>query len=372
MAHDVHNQHSDDCRTVWRRWAGFLDQELSAEESARVQKHLDICGHCREFVETQTSFNRLMRKSLAAESQTLPENLRVRVLSLLERKSMGQLSEEDEQANRAGQGHGGAHAHAHDHGEPGHTHDHSHPHTHSHGQSPAARAAIAVLGVGLALALFMFFAQRGKNDVLSERVAALEAQARDAKARDAELAGVQKLLQQSKGDRVALELERDEARKQAEQWRHKYDESVLMAEKLQQALSALVAASAAVMAREDAMKPVAELESKWTAMFPQIGAMPHKSGDMDPRLWDVTPIEGEDVLWVVFSRKGDPEVQFTLMTFTEAYLKRHFDGLSGMCETVKDGKTVLAWPNAKDSKVYHALVSTADLKTAREQLQALR
>lgn len=354
MAQEAHNHHPDECRNVWRQWAGFLDKELSAEESARVRTHLERCGHCREFVDSQAAFDRVLRNSLAAKAAAMPDALRSKVLAALEHSKAH------------------THGHEHHHGEPGHVHDHSHPHIHSHGPNLATRAALAVLSVGLALALFLFFAQRGRNEVLNERVTALEAQMREAKGREGEAASLQKQLQQLKLDRATAEFERDEARRQSEEWRRKYDESVLMAEKLQRALSALVAASAAVMERDEAMKPVTELEKKWATMFPRIGAMPHKSGDMDPRLWDVTPIEGEDVLWVVFSKKGDPKSQFTLMTFTEAYLKRHFDGLAGMCETVKDGKTVLAWPNAKDAKVYHALISTADLKTAREQLQALR
>ncbi|MCC6151837.1 MAG: zf-HC2 domain-containing protein [Planctomycetes bacterium] len=421
MAGTEHSEHAAECRNLWQKWAGFLDKELSAEESARVQKHLDACGHCREFFETQSSFNRLLRKSLIAESQELPENLRVKVLSLLERKSMGQLSAEDERANMAApaHGHGALHSHAHDHpssasgqaGEPGHVHDHDHGHTHSHGMSPATRALFAVMLVGLVLVGLLALTQRNRNQLLSEQLAGLEKQVGDAKAREEDMAALQKLLRDAKGERVLAERERDEEREKnkalqkkydesviaaekllrdakgervlAERERDeereknkalqkKYDESVIAAEKLQKALTALVNAGSAVMKLPKDMKPVPELEKKWREMFPQIGEMPHRSGDMDPTLWDVSPIEGEDVLWVVFSKKGDPKTQFTLMTFSEKYVREHFGELKGMAETVKDGMTVCAWPNAKDSRVYHALISTADLKTTREQLQALK
>lgn len=382
MAGTEHSEHAAECRNLWQKWAGFLDKELSAEESARVQKHLDACGHCREFFETQSSFNRLLRKSLIAESQELPENLRVKVLSLLERKSMGQLSAEDERANMAApaHGHGALHSHAHDHpssasgqaGEPGHVHDHDHGHTHSHGMSPATRALFAVMLVGLVLVGLLALTQRNRNQLLSEQVAGLEKQVGDAKARDEDMAALQKLLRDAKGERVLAERERDEEREKNKALQKKYDESVIAAEKLQKALTALVNAGSAVMKLPKDMKPVPELEKKWREMFPQIGEMPHRSGDMDPTLWDVSPIEGEDVLWVVFSKKGDPKTQFTLMTFSEKYVREHFGELKGMAETVKDGMTVCAWPNAKDSRVYHALISTADLKTTREQLQALK
>lgn len=382
MAGTEHSEHAAECRNLWQKWAGFLDKELSAEESARVQKHLDACGHCREFFETQSSFNRLLRKSLIAESQELPENLRVKVLSLLERKSMGQLSAEDERANMAApaHGHGALHSHAHDHpssasgqaGEPGHVHDHDHGHTHSHGMSPATRALFAVMLVGLVLVGLLALTQRNRNQLLSEQVAGLEKQVGDAKARDEDMAALQKLLRDAKGERVLAERERDEEREKNKALQKKYDESVIAAEKLQKALTALVNAGSAVMKLPKDMKPVPELEKKWREMFPQIGEMPHRSGDMDPTLWDVSPIEGEDVLWVVFSKKGDPRTQFTLMTFSEKYVREHFGELKGMAETVKDGMTVCAWPNAKDSRVYHALISTADLNTTREQLQALK
>ncbi len=382
MAGTEHSEHAAECRNLWQKWAGFLDKELSAEESARVQKHLDACGHCREFFETQSSFNRLLRKSLIAESQELPENLRVKVLSLLERKSMGQLSAEDERANMAApaHGHGALHSHAHDHpssasgqaGEPGHVHDHDHGHTHSHGMSPATRALFAVMLVGLVLVGLLALTQRNRNQLLSEQLAGLEKQVGDAKARDEDMAALQKLLRDAKGERVLAERERDEEREKNKALQKKYDESVIAAEKLQKALTALVNAGSAVMKLPKDMKPVPELEKKWREMFPQIGEMPHRSGDMDPTLWDVSPIEGEDVLWVVFSKKGDPKTQFTLMTFSEKYVREHFGELKGMAETVKDGMTVCAWPNAKDSRVYHALISTADLNTTREQLQALK
>jgi Putative zinc-finger len=376
MAENEHPGHPAECRNVWQKWAGFLDKELSAEESARVQKHIDACGHCREFVETQTSFNRLMRKSLAVESQSLPENLRVKVLSLLERKSMGQLSEEDERANLASPTHEHAkshsHDHGHDHGEPGHVHDHSHGHTHSHGMSPASRALIAVMLVGLVLVGLMALSQRSRNQVLSDQVAGLEKQVSDAKSRDDDMASLQRLLRDAKGERVLAERERDEEREKNKALQKKYDETVVNYDKLTRAMNALVNAGHAVMDGEATMKPVPELEKKWRDMFPQIGAMPHTAGDMDPSLWDVTPIEGEDVLWVVFSKKGDPKSKFTLMTFTEKYMREHYGELKGMAETVKDGKATITWQNTKDQKVYHALVSAGDLNTARAQLGALK
>lgn len=372
MAENEHPQHAAECRNVWQKWAGFLDKELSAEESARVQTHLDACGHCREFVETQTSFNRLMRKSLAVESQSLPENLRVKVLSLIERKSMGQLSEEDERANLASPAHEHANSHSHTHGEPGHVHDHDHGHTHSHGMSPATRALFAVMLVGLVLVGFMALSQRNRNQVLSEQVAGLEKQVGDSKSRDEDMASLQKLLRDAKGERVQAERERDEEREKNRALQRKYDETVVNYDKLTRAMNALVNAGHAVMDGEATMKPVPELEKKWRDMFPRVGDMPHKAGDMDPSLWDVSTIEGEDVLWVVFSKKGDPKSKFTLMTFTEKYMREHYGELKGMAETVRDGKATITWQNTKDQKVYHALVSAGDLNTARAQLEALK
>ena len=372
-----------ECKNVWQKWTGFLDKELTPEESARVQKHLDECSHCREFVDTQSQFNRLLRKSLIDEAQEMPEVLRVKVLSLLERKGYGQLTEEEEAASKesvldAGKdrpskspGQAG-HDHGHEHGTPGHVHDHEHGHSHSHGPSPATRAALAVMGVGLVLLFFMFFVQRQKNEDLGSKVATLEKQVGEAQGKARETDDLRVQLRDAKGERALLERERDEEREKNKALQKKYDATVENYDKLSRAMTSIVNAGLAVQEGEKAMKPVPELEKKWRDMFPKIGDMPHRAGDMDPSLWDVTPIEGEDVLWVVFSKKGDPKSKFTLMTFTEKYMKEHFGELNGMAETVKDGKATITWQNSKDQKVYHALVSAGDLDTARRQREALK
>lgn len=376
-----------ECKNVWQKWTGFLDKELTPEESARVQKHLDECSHCREFVDTQSQFNRLLRKSLIDEAQEMPEVLRVKVLSLLERKGYGQLTEEEEAASKesvldAGKdrpskspGQAG-HDHGHEHGTPGHVHDHEHGHSHSHGPSPATRAALAVMGVGLVLLFFMFFVQRGKNDSLSEKLAATEEKLEETRtAFKLSQDNLREMFEVVKGIKLAqdrLVKERDEEREKNKALQKKYDATVENYDKLSRAMTSIVNAGLAVQEGEKAMKPVPELEKKWRDMFPKIGDMPHRAGDMDPSLWDVTPIEGEDVLWVVFSKKGDPKSKFTLMTFTEKYMKEHFGELNGMAETVKDGKATITWQNSKDQKVYHALVSAGDLDTARRQREALK
>lgn len=368
-----------ECKNVWQKWTGFLDKELTPEESVRVQKHLDECSHCREFVDTQSQFNRLLRKSLIDEAQEMPEVLRVKVLSLLERKGYGQLTEEEEAASkesvldagkdRPSKSPGQA---GHEHGTPGHVHDHEHGHSHSHGPSPATRAALAVMGVGLVLLFFMFFVQRQKNEDLGSKVATLEKQVGEAQGKARETDDLRVQLRDAKGERALLERERDEEREKNKALQKKYDATVENYDKLSRAMTSIVNAGLAVQEGEKAMKPVPELEKKWRDMFPKIGDMPHRAGDMDPSLWDVTPIEGEDVLWVVFSKKGDPKSKFTLMTFTEKYMKEHFGELNGMAETVKDGKATITWQNSKDQKVYHALVSAGDLDTARRQLEALK
>lgn len=377
MADNAPEKSPVECKNVWQKWTGFLDKELSPEESARVQKHLDECNHCREFVDTQSQFNRLLRKSLIEDAQEMPEVLRVKVLSLLERKSYGQLSEEEEEANKVSvmdpvHAHKPAHAHGNDHGEPGHVHDHDHVHSHSHGPSPAMRAALAVLIVGVVLLLFMFVVQRKKTDDMAEKVATLEKQVSETQAKTKELDDLRLQLRDSKGERQLAINERDEEREKNKALQKKYDTTVENYDKLTRAMAALVNAGHAVQEGDAEMKPVLELEKKWRDMFPKIGEMPHKAGDMDPSLWAVTAIEGEDVLWVVFSKKGDPKSKFTLMTFTEKYMKEKYGELKGMVETVKDGKATITWQNSKDQKVYHALVSAGDLNTARAQLEALK
>jgi mycothiol system anti-sigma-R factor len=383
MADSAPEKSPVECKNVWQKWTGFLDKELSPEESARVQKHLDECNHCREFVDTQSQFNRLLRKSLIEDAQEMPEVLRVKVLSLLERKGYGQLSAEEEEANKVSvmdPVHARPAAHGHDHpskasgqaGEPGHVHDHDHGHSHSHGPSPATRAALAVLIVGVVLLLFMFVSQRKKTDDMSEKVATLEKQVSETQAKTKELDELRVQLRDAKGEAQLARNERDEERDKNKDLKKKYDETVVNYDKLTRAMTALVNAGHAVMEGDAAMKPVPELEKKWRDMFPKIGDMPHKAGDMDPSLWDVTAIEGEDVLWVVFSKKGDPKSKFTLMTFTEKYMKEKYGELKGMVETVKDGTATITWQNTKDQKVYHALVSAGDLNTARAQLEALK
>lgn len=71
------------CEEAFRRLDDFLDRELSPEEMALVQQHLDVCAGCaREF-----EFERSVLTGVRAKLRQIdvPASLQARIAALMER-----------------------------------------------------------------------------------------------------------------------------------------------------------------------------------------------------------------------------------------------------------------------------------------------
>jgi mycothiol system anti-sigma-R factor len=65
------------CREVAIRLHEFVDRELSPEEVAEVQRHLDACPPCLQMFELEVHMRRLVRRACC---EMAPESLRLRIL----------------------------------------------------------------------------------------------------------------------------------------------------------------------------------------------------------------------------------------------------------------------------------------------------
>lgn len=71
------------CEETFRRMQDFLDRELSPEETALVQEHLDGCGICAEEYLFEASILRRVVRCL--RDTEVPDDLFERVSSALDR-----------------------------------------------------------------------------------------------------------------------------------------------------------------------------------------------------------------------------------------------------------------------------------------------
>jgi mycothiol system anti-sigma-R factor len=65
------------CREVAIRLHEFVDRELSPEEVAEVQRHLDECPPCLQVFQLEVHLRRLVRRACC---EMAPESLRMRIM----------------------------------------------------------------------------------------------------------------------------------------------------------------------------------------------------------------------------------------------------------------------------------------------------
>lgn len=80
--------HEDtDCSEALLRVYEFLDGELGPADCARIQRHLDECGHCLKQYDLDTTLKSLIKRSCGCE--VAPPTLR---MTIMERISMTVIS----------------------------------------------------------------------------------------------------------------------------------------------------------------------------------------------------------------------------------------------------------------------------------------
>jgi anti-sigma factor (TIGR02949 family) len=72
------------CEEAFRRLDDYLDRELSADEMALVNEHLEICAGCAREFSFESSLLRGVRDKL--RQIDLPPSLQARILGVLEGK----------------------------------------------------------------------------------------------------------------------------------------------------------------------------------------------------------------------------------------------------------------------------------------------
>lgn len=72
------------CEEAFRRLDDYLDRELSPDETALVQEHLEICAGCAREFNFEESLLRGVRSKL--RQIELPESLQSRILSVLNKQ----------------------------------------------------------------------------------------------------------------------------------------------------------------------------------------------------------------------------------------------------------------------------------------------
>lgn len=75
------------CAQVFARLADYLDGELSAEEMRLVEHHLELCEVCASEYRFEESVLSVLKQR--ARSDAVPETLRQRVTSMLDRMATG-------------------------------------------------------------------------------------------------------------------------------------------------------------------------------------------------------------------------------------------------------------------------------------------
>ena len=69
------------CTEIQERLELYVDRELSSDEAAEVQAHLDACAPCLRVFHFEGSMRRLVRRAC---SESAPGSLRNRILSGLD------------------------------------------------------------------------------------------------------------------------------------------------------------------------------------------------------------------------------------------------------------------------------------------------
>jgi len=70
-----------DCVEIKARLEQFVDRELSSDEAAEVQAHLDACPPCVHLYHFEVSMRRLVRRACC---ESAPESLREKILEARE------------------------------------------------------------------------------------------------------------------------------------------------------------------------------------------------------------------------------------------------------------------------------------------------
>ncbi len=73
------------CAEVFARLADYLDRELSSEEARAVEEHLEVCEVCAAEFRFEASVISGIKERVRRNA--LPESLRMRVTSMLDRLS---------------------------------------------------------------------------------------------------------------------------------------------------------------------------------------------------------------------------------------------------------------------------------------------
>ena len=66
-----------DCMELQARLEQFVDRELTTDEAAEVQAHLEACPPCVRIYHFEVSMRRLVRRACC---ESAPESLRTRIL----------------------------------------------------------------------------------------------------------------------------------------------------------------------------------------------------------------------------------------------------------------------------------------------------
>lgn len=73
------NPHDEDCREILAQVYSYLDSEVTREDVAKIQHHLDECGPCLRQYDLENALKALVRRSCVCESA--PVDLRTRIIT---------------------------------------------------------------------------------------------------------------------------------------------------------------------------------------------------------------------------------------------------------------------------------------------------
>lgn len=77
--------HHVDCETALRELWAFLDEELTVDNRAAIQQHLEHCHHCRPIVAFHRAFLQALER---VGTMPVSQSLRQQVLDTLQREGL--------------------------------------------------------------------------------------------------------------------------------------------------------------------------------------------------------------------------------------------------------------------------------------------
>ncbi|MCC6574192.1 MAG: zf-HC2 domain-containing protein [Planctomycetes bacterium] len=315
--HDKGSTMHEGCREVWQKWSGFLDGELEPDEKERLAKHLEHCDHCNEYINSQSSFNRLLTHTMVEHCcGSVTESLRVKVVMALQKNFGGAPGQpvvqhaHDHSHPSTGSGHGG-HSHGHDHSHRDHHHHHDHEHEHAFAGAGGLRTVRMPIYALVALAIACAALGAGGTALALN----------SGKTGDNPLNARMRMFADKTGTLLSGEV------KSLDEWN--------------------------------------TFTKKHGDMYPK-QPMPRMQGDMPSGMVAGTmPVQGDDALYLVCSWNKDK--RYVLLTLTPKMVQ---DAASGVDkgEFTVDGKRVLFW---REGDIYRALVTANDSDWAWKQVAAL-